>query len=94
VAEYAMTTLVTAAAPIRRMIPTVGRAKCLQRLVRLESAGAGAPWPLALWCRADIGAGAVPDLQRRRLKFPRQDALLCVRPSSQDPDWGGPGAVT
>ncbi|MCH2251272.1 MAG: PEP-utilizing enzyme, partial [Cognatishimia sp.] len=68
-----------------------GRAKCLQRLVRMEMP---VPTTVALSFEAvhNIAAGDMPDLAR--LISPFEDGqILCVRPSSQDPDWGGPGAV-
>ncbi|WP_417728187.1 putative PEP-binding protein [Roseovarius sp.] len=68
-----------------------GRAKCLQRLVRLNLP---VPRTIALSFEAvhRIAAGEVPDMGRFLAPF--GDApLLCVRPSSEDPDWGGPGAV-
>ena len=68
-----------------------GRAKCLQRLVRLDL-----PVPVTVALSFDavheIAGGALPDLATILSQFP-SDALLCVRPSSEDPDWGGPGAV-
>lgn len=85
-----MTTLVTPTAPITTETHG-GRAKCLQRLVRLEL-----PVPrtvtLPFDAVQDIARGQMPDMQAVVDEFP-EDALLCVRPSSQDPDWGGPGAV-
>ena len=83
-------TLITPDAPIA--IPTHGgRAKCLQRLVRLDL-----PVPRTVALSFDavrcIADGEVPDMAS--LLDPFGDmALLCVRPSSEDPDWGGPGAV-
>ncbi|WP_085804657.1 putative PEP-binding protein [Roseovarius albus] len=68
-----------------------GRAKCLQRLVRLDLP---VPEAVALSFKAvhGIAAGEMPDMDR--ILSPFGDApLLCVRPSSEDPDWGGPGAV-
>ncbi len=68
-----------------------GRAKCLQRLVRLDMP---VPLTLALSFGAvkDIAEGRMPDTARMMASF--GDApLVCVRPSSQDPDWGGPRAV-
>ncbi len=68
-----------------------GRAKCLQRLVRLDLP---VPMTVALSFKAvhRIAAGDLPDIDW--LMAPFEDGqLLCVRPSSQDPDWGGPGAV-
>ena len=88
--EPSRITPVAADAPIAT--PTHGgRAKCLQRLVRLDLP---VPRTVALSFDAvhDIAAGGVPDAEAILAGFPA-DALLCVRPSSQDPDWGGPGAV-
>ncbi|SLN23807.1 Pyruvate, phosphate dikinase [Roseovarius albus] len=84
------TTLITSEAP---MAPEThgGRAKCLQRLVRLDLP---VPEAVALSFKAvhGIAAGEMPDMDR--ILSPFGDApLLCVRPSSEDPDWGGPGAV-
>jgi pyruvate,orthophosphate dikinase len=39
-----------------------------------------------------IASGHLPDIEAILRQFP-QDALLCVRPSSEDPDWGGPSAI-
>ncbi|WP_371832346.1 pyruvate, phosphate dikinase [Rhodalgimonas zhirmunskyi] len=68
-----------------------GRAKCLQRLVRLDL-----PVPTTVALSFDavhrIAAGDLPDMQALLAPFD-EDALVCVRPSSEDPDWGGPGAV-
>ena len=83
-------TLVTQDAPIST--PTHGgRAKCLQRLVRLDLP---VPRTVALSFRAvhGIAQGRMPDMGGILAHF-SPDALLCVRPSSEDPDWGGPGAV-
>jgi len=68
-----------------------GRAKCLQRLVRLELP---VPKTVALSFEEvhGIAAGEMPDMQALLEPF-GESALLCVRPSSEDPDWGGPGAV-
>ena len=83
-------TLVTPTASIRTNTHG-GRAKCLQRLVRLELP---VPRTIALSFSAvqKIAQGALPDIDAITAEFP-EDALLCVRPSSEDPDWGGPGAV-
>ncbi|PSL18851.1 pyruvate,orthophosphate dikinase [Shimia abyssi] len=68
-----------------------GRAKCMQRLVRLDL-----PVPDTVALSFDevhrIAAGDAPDVSRILEHF-ADDQLLCVRPSSEDPDWGGPGAV-
>lgn len=68
-----------------------GRAKCLQRLARLNL-----PVPRTVALSFDtvkrIAAGALPDIAVILEQFDG-DSLLCVRPSSEDPDWGGPGAV-
>ncbi len=90
VQKYAMTTLITQTAPIANNTHG-GRAKCLQRLVRLDlpvPRTVALPFDTVL----DIARGQVPDIRQIADEFPH-DALLCVRPSSQDPDWGGPGAV-
>ncbi|WP_300056292.1 putative PEP-binding protein [uncultured Roseobacter sp.] len=84
------TTLVTSTAPIANETHG-GRAKCLQRLVRLEL-----PVPRTVALSFDavqrIARGEMPDVAAIISQFP-DEALLCVRPSSEDPDWGGPGAV-
>jgi len=68
-----------------------GRAKCLQRLARLDLP---VPRTVALSFKAvhDIAAGDSTDGTRLLTHFDAQP-LLCVRPSSEDPDWGGPRAV-
>ncbi len=68
-----------------------GRAKCLQRLVRLDLP---VPRTIALSFEAvhSIAAGDMPDMQALLAPF-GEAPLLCVRPSSEDPDWGGPGAI-
>lgn len=68
-----------------------GRAKCLQRLLRLDLP---VPQTIALSFEAvhRLAAGETPDMEA--LLAPFGDApLLCVRPSSEDPDWGGPGTI-
>ena len=67
------------------------RAKCLQRLIRLDlpiPATVALPFETV---RA-IAAGHPPDLSAIMARF-APGALLSVRPSSQEQDWGGPGAV-
>ncbi len=68
-----------------------GRAKCLQRLIRLDMP---VPLTMALDFAAvrAIAAGDLPDLDAMLTRF-GPDPLVSVRPSSQDPDWGGPGAI-
>jgi pyruvate,orthophosphate dikinase len=84
------TTLITATAPIANNTHG-GRAKCLQRLVRLDL-----PVPRTVALSFDavhrIAHGDIPDLDPILSCFDA-GTLLCVRPSSEDPDWGGPGAV-
>lgn len=68
-----------------------GRAKCLQRLIRLNL-----PVPLTValpftTVRA-IATGMQVDTQAI-LKCFGDRPLVSVRPSSEDPDWGGPGAL-
>ncbi|WP_223274690.1 putative PEP-binding protein [Tateyamaria sp. syn59] len=84
------TTLVTPNAPIANDTHG-GRAKCLQRLKRLDLP---VPTTVALSFSAvhDIASGHLPDIPAILDQFPN-DALLCVRPSSEDPDWGGPSAI-
>ncbi len=83
-------TLITETAP---MSPAVhgGRAKCLQRLVRLAMP---VPTTVALSFDAvrDIARGKMPDMAEIMGHF-EPAPLLSVRPSSQDPDWGGPSAI-
>ena len=68
-----------------------GRAKCLQRLVRLD-----VPVPRTVALSFDeihrIAEGHRPDAGRLLAAFGRAP-LVSVRPSSGDPDWGGPGAI-
>ncbi len=68
-----------------------GRAKCLQRLIRM---GLPVPTTVALNFAAvsAIARGEMPDLKGILAEF-EPGTLLCVRPSSEDPDWGGPGAI-
>ena len=84
------TTLITAKALLAANTHG-GRAKCLQRLVRLEL-----PVPRTVALSFDavrrIAQGEMPDIAAIVEQFD-PGSLLCVRPSSEDPDWGGPGAV-
>lgn len=68
-----------------------GRAKCMQRLIRL---GLPVPTTVALSFAAvrGVAKGLMPDLARLMRAF-GPNPLLSVRPSSEDPDWGGPGAI-
>ncbi|MDX1780702.1 MAG: pyruvate, phosphate dikinase [Thalassovita sp.] len=83
-------TYITPTAPVANATHG-GRAKCLQRLVRLDL-----PVPTTVALSFDevhrIAAGETPDMVALMEPF-GDSALLCVRPSSEDPDWGGPGAV-
>ncbi|RKF16048.1 pyruvate, phosphate dikinase [Roseovarius spongiae] len=83
-------TLITPAAPIAARTHG-GRAKCLQRLVRLDL-----PVPRTVALSFDavhaIAAGDMPDLDAL-LALLGDSAPLCVRPSSEEPDWGGPRAI-
>ena len=83
-------TLITATAPLSAATHG-GRAKCLQRLIRLDL-----PVPCTVALSFDavhaIAAGNMPDMQAILTAFDTDD-LLCVRPSSEDPDWGGPRAI-
>ncbi len=84
------TTLITAKAPVTTETHG-GRAKCLQRLVRLDL-----PVPRTVALSFDavhrIAEGHLPDIDAILAQFSAGD-ILCVRPSSEDPDWGGPGAI-
>ncbi len=84
------TTLITPDAPVAATTHG-GRAKCLQRLVRLDLP---VPRTVALSFDAvhQIAEGQLPDIEAILEQF-NPTSLLCVRPSSEDPDWGGPGAV-
>ncbi|SLN41230.1 Pyruvate, phosphate dikinase [Pseudoruegeria aquimaris] len=68
-----------------------GRAKCLQRLIRL---GLPVPKTLALSFPTvhAIAEGHLADTERMMAAF-GEVPLVSVRPSSEDPDWGGPGAI-
>ena len=83
-------TFITATAPVAATSHG-GRAKCLQRLVRLDM-----PVPSTVALSFDevhrIAAGEMPDMGDV-IALLQSDSLICVRPSSEDPDWGGPGAI-
>ena len=83
-------TYITPTAPMSAEVHG-GRAKCLQRLIRLEMP---VPKTVALSFEAvsRIAKGQLPDMKEVLDPF-GPDPLLLVRPSSQDPDWGGPSAV-
>ncbi len=81
---------ITGSAPIKRQ--THGwRAKCLQRLVRLDM-----PVPLTIALSfgvvREIATGAQMNLRHLLGHFPKGQ-LLSVRPSSEHPEWGGPAAI-
>ena len=84
------TTLITADAPVSADTHG-GRTKCLQRLVRLDL-----PVPRTVGLSFDavhkIARGEMPDMALLLSPFEAGE-LLCVRPSSEDPDWGGPSAI-
>ncbi|MCB1409139.1 MAG: pyruvate, phosphate dikinase, partial [Rhodobacteraceae bacterium] len=67
------------------------RAKCLQRLVRLDMP---VPRTVALSFAAvrAIAGGSMPDMSGLAGRF-EAGQLLSVRPSAENPDWGGPGAI-
>lgn len=89
-ATYEDVTLITQTAP---MSPAVhgGRAKCLQRLIRLNLP---VPTTVALSFAAvrKIAKSQAPDIKTILEPFDAAP-LLSVRPSSGDPDWGGPSAI-
>lgn len=68
-----------------------GRAKCIQRLIRLDM-----PVPLTVALSFPlvrrIAEGEAPETTQILASFGAAP-LVSVRPSSQDPDWGGPGAM-
>lgn len=81
---------------IKRVAPIAvtthgGRAKCLQRLIRLDM-----PVPKTLALSFDtvhaIADGHLLDTVAMMEEF-GASPLVSVRPSSEDPDWGGPGAI-
>lgn len=81
---------------IRRVAPIAvnthgGRAKCLQRLIRLDL-----PVPETVALSFDavhrLAEGQAFDM-KALLRVFGDAPLLSVRPSSEDPDWGGPGAI-
>jgi pyruvate,orthophosphate dikinase len=90
IARFQQTTLITATAAMTADVYG-GRAKCLQRLVRLDMP---VPKTMALSFDAvsQIAKGEMPDMDAILAPFD-QTPLLSIRPSSQDPDWGGPGAI-
>ncbi|NNE81120.1 MAG: pyruvate, phosphate dikinase [Silicimonas sp.] len=68
-----------------------GRAKCLQRLIRLNL-----PVPLTValpFATVRALAQANPVDTHAILSHFGDAPLVSVRPSSEDPDWGGPGAI-
>lgn len=83
-------TMVTPDAPIAANTHG-GRAKCLQRLVRLDMPVPGTV-ALSFDTVAAIASGDTPDMTKLMAPFGTAP-ILCVRPSSQDPDWGGPRAL-
>ncbi|OLS50839.1 pyruvate, phosphate dikinase [Rhodovulum sulfidophilum] len=68
-----------------------GRAKCLQRLVRIDLP---VPRTVALSFEAvhRIALGQMPDAEALLAVFGAAP-LVSVRPSSADPDWGGPASI-
>ena len=81
---------ITATSPVSTSLHG-NRAKCLQRLIRLDLP---VPKTVAISFPAvrAIAGGQLPDMAKLLETF-GPDPLLSVRPSSLDPDWGGPGAV-
>ena len=83
-------TLITPTATISTRVHG-GRAKCLQRLIRLDL-----PVPTTVALSFDtvhqIAAGRMPEMGAI-LKAFGDCPLVSVRPSSEDPDWGGPSAI-
>ena len=83
-------TLITPTAPVS-VAAHGGRAKCLQRLIRLAMP---VPVTVALSFDAvrDAALGNLPDMAALMVPFGAQP-LLSVRPSSESADWGGPSAI-
>ncbi|MCH8467466.1 MAG: pyruvate, phosphate dikinase, partial [Roseinatronobacter sp.] len=81
---------ITGSAPIKRQSHG-WRAKCLQRLVRLDMP---VPQTIALSFAVvrEIATGAQMNLRHLLSHFP-QGQLLSVRPSAEHPQWGGPAAI-
>ncbi len=83
-------TIITPDAPIA-VASHGGRAKCLQRLIRLDM-----PVPCTAAVSFDgvhgIAQGRLPDTKAMLASFGEMP-VVSVRPSSEDPDWGGPGAI-
>ncbi|TYB91190.1 putative PEP-binding protein [Oceaniovalibus sp. ACAM 378] len=88
-ADIAAFTPITPTAPITESVHG-GRAKCLQRLLRMHLP---VPETVALSFETvrRIAGGDVPDL--RPLLATLGNRLVSVRPSGQVADWGGPGAI-
>ncbi len=91
--QHATFNQITLITPTAAMRPDVqgNRAKCLQRLIRLDM-----PVPTTIALSFDavrgIAKGQMPDMGQIMEPF-GPAPLLSVRPSSLDPDWGGPGAI-
>ncbi len=89
-AKFQQLTPITADAAIAADVHG-GRAKCLQRLIRLDM-----PVPVTVALSFDavhgLASGRMPDMAGMLAPFGDMP-LLSVRPSSLDPDWGGPGAI-
>ncbi|MBD9525961.1 putative PEP-binding protein [Paracoccus sp. PAR01] len=85
---------------IVKITPTAGiqvarhgwRAKCLQRLVRMDL-----PVPTSFAISAEavrgIAAGHLPDRGALAALIERAEGLVSVRPSAANPAWGGPGTI-
>lgn len=82
---------ITPEAPITRDLHGY-RAKCLQRLIRLDM-----PVPRTFAIPASavrrIAAGQLPPRDVLTPMIRSDDTLLVVRPSAVNPEWGGPGSV-
>ncbi|WBU55472.1 putative PEP-binding protein [Paracoccus sediminicola] len=68
------------------------RAKCLQRLVRMDLP---VPRSFAIAAKAvhAMAQGVMPDAKQLAPLFADGDGLVIVRPSAVNPEWGGPGTV-
>ena len=67
------------------------RAKCLQRLIRLDLP---VPRTVALSCATVRAIAAGHDVAKAQILAPfGPSPMISVRPSPENPDWGGPGTI-
>ncbi|MCQ0971732.1 pyruvate, phosphate dikinase [Paracoccus sp. TK19116] len=68
------------------------RAKCLQRLVRMDLP-VPPSWAFDSGSVSAIANGHLPDQDMLRTIIAEGDGLVSIRPSALNPEWGGPGTV-